>query len=64
MESLVGCARAAATGISRPPLTCASRKKINGLKAKLRDDNDPLLQTTINAVSLRSQATHRSGRTM
>ncbi|XP_059438931.1 O-methyltransferase 1, chloroplastic [Corylus avellana] len=59
MDSLVGFAHAPATAILRPPSTCASKKKINGLRAKLSDDNDSLLQTAINAASLRFQETHR-----
>lgn len=59
MESLLGFACSLPTAILRPPLTCASKKKINGLRAKLSDDNDPLLQTSIKAASLRFQETHR-----
>lgn len=55
----MGFARAPATTILRPPLTCASKKKVSGLRAKLSDDNDPLLQTAINSASLRFQETHR-----
>lgn len=61
MESLMGFARAPATTILRPPLTCASKKRVSGLRAKLSDDNDPLLQTAINSASLRFQETHRPG---
>jgi hypothetical protein len=62
MDRIVGFARAPATAILRPPSTCAFKKKINGLRAKLSDDNDPLLQTAINAASLRFQETRRPGK--
>lgn len=62
MDRIVGFARAPATAILRPPSTFASKKKINGLRAKLSDDNDPLLQTAINAASLRFQETRRLGK--
>ncbi|KAG7970873.1 hypothetical protein I3843_07G107100 [Carya illinoinensis] len=59
MESLVNFARAPAVAILHPPLTWASKKKVNGLRAKLGDDNDPLLLTAINSASLRFQETNR-----
>lgn len=55
----MGFARAPATAILRPPSTCTSKKKVNGLRAKLSDGNDPLLQTATSAASLRFQETHR-----
>ncbi|KAF5455270.1 hypothetical protein F2P56_024866 [Juglans regia] len=59
MESLVGFARAPAVAILHPPLTWASKKKVNGLRAKLGDDDDPLFLTAINSASLRFQETKR-----
>ncbi|KAK9282425.1 hypothetical protein L1049_005342 [Liquidambar formosana] len=60
MECLVGFVPAAATAIGRPLLTpVAKRKKRCGLRAKLNDKDDPLLQAAITGSFLRFQETHR-----
>lgn len=55
----MGSGRAFPAAILRQPLSIASKKKISVLRAKLSDNDDPLLQTAINAASLRFQETHR-----
>ncbi|KAK9983701.1 hypothetical protein SO802_033226 [Lithocarpus litseifolius] len=59
MEALLRFTRPPAIAILRPPLTCSSKKRVSGLRAKLDDSTDPLLQAAINSASLRYQETHR-----
>lgn len=62
MEALLRFTRPPAIAILRPPLTCTSKKRVSGLRAKLDDSTDPLLQAAINSASLRYQEAHRPGK--
>lgn len=64
MECLLRFANApAVAGISTRPFNDKSKTKKHGvlLRAKLDGENDPLLQSAVNAASLRFQETHRPG---
>ncbi|KAH0978257.1 hypothetical protein GBA52_027976 [Prunus armeniaca] len=66
MDCFVGFAHAPATAIFRRPVTyTTSRTYRNGglrLRAKLVEENDPLLQSALDSASLRFRETHRPGK--
>lgn len=67
MECIVGFSHTPATVIFNRSRSVAYASKtypnkIGRLRAKVNDENDPLLQTAINAASLRLQETHQPGK--
>lgn len=62
MECVVGLSHAPVADFFRRSVTfCSKTCRIGRIRAKVNDDNDPLLQTAINSASLRYQETHRTG---
>lgn len=64
MECIVKFSHTPATVIFRRSIAYASKTYTNKngrLRAKFKDENDPLLQAAINAASLRLQETHQPG---
>ena len=61
---MVGVPQARLTVVVRPSLArrTLKGKKSGWLRAKIKGDDDPLLQAAIHGASLRFQETHRPGK--